>query len=140
MVYHPFLVPTCGVPQGGVESPLIWIFCYDICLTRLKYEKKCFSSTVYPMLESPSFDEMLSAALPIMIQLTSFMDDLARFYNSREDMIYGTNLITAFNKIVGIRADPNKSAYVAINCTRNEQIEVEGVQSATLNQNPNIDY
>jgi hypothetical protein len=55
------------------------------------------------------------------------------FYNSRDDMIYGTNLITAFNKIVGIRANPNKSAYVAINCTRNKPIEVDGVPISHAN-------
>jgi Reverse transcriptase (RNA-dependent DNA polymerase) len=34
----PAFAQTRGVPQGGVESPLIWILCYDICLARLRLE------------------------------------------------------------------------------------------------------
>jgi Reverse transcriptase (RNA-dependent DNA polymerase) len=49
--------PTKDVPQGGVESPLVWILCYDICLTRIKNEGKCFTSSVFPMQASPTINE-----------------------------------------------------------------------------------
>jgi Reverse transcriptase (RNA-dependent DNA polymerase) len=123
----PAFAPTRGVPQGGVKSPLIRILCYDISLARLRLEKKCFSSTIFPMLASPSLDEMLSGAKPLEIQLISFMDDLAIFYNNRDNMIYGTKLLTSFNKTVGIRANPSKSAYIAINCPNKEPIDIDGV-------------
>jgi hypothetical protein len=29
-------IPERGVPQGGVESPLLWILAYEICLTKIK--------------------------------------------------------------------------------------------------------
>jgi hypothetical protein len=51
------------------------------------------------------------------LQLTSFVDDLALFFNSREDMERGLTLLQEFNKIAGIRANPTKSVYCPINCS-----------------------
>jgi Reverse transcriptase (RNA-dependent DNA polymerase) len=106
--------PSRGVPQEGVKSPLISIFCCNICLYRFKQEGKCFTLTVYPMNPSPTMEILLGKTQFVKIQLTSFIDDLAIFFNNREDVIRGTELITSFNSIAGIRANPNKSAFIAI--------------------------
>jgi Reverse transcriptase (RNA-dependent DNA polymerase) len=42
-----------GVPRGGVESPLIWNFAYDIGLAGLKKENWPFKSVVLSPLSSP---------------------------------------------------------------------------------------
>jgi hypothetical protein len=52
--------PQRGAPEGGVESPLIWLTCYDICLARLRKENSPFSSSIYPMLHSPTLSALMS--------------------------------------------------------------------------------
>jgi Reverse transcriptase (RNA-dependent DNA polymerase) len=106
-----------GVPQGGVESPLIWNLAYDIGLARLKKENSPFKSVVFAPSAAPKMQELIDNATEIELQLTSFVNDLAMFFNSREDMERGLTLLQEFNKIAGICANPTKSVYCSINCS-----------------------
>jgi hypothetical protein len=104
--------------------PLIWIICYDICLTRLKQEDRCFNSTVFPMNASPTIETLLGKTQSVKIQLTSFMDNLAIFFNNCEDIIRGTGLITSFNSLVVICTNPNKSPYITYNWSNNNPFPI----------------
>jgi Reverse transcriptase (RNA-dependent DNA polymerase) len=105
-----------AVPQGGVKSPLIWNLAYDISLARLKKKNSPFKSVVFAPLAAPKMQELIDNATEIELQLTSFVDDLALFFNSREYIERGLTLLQEFNKIAGICANPTKSVYCPINC------------------------
>jgi hypothetical protein len=77
------------------------------------------------MQTSPTITGLVKYTNFINIQLTSFMDDLAIFFNNHEDSICGTNSIRSFSSIVRIHADITKSAYICINSPSNEPIFVE---------------
>jgi hypothetical protein len=59
-------------------------------------------------------------ATPINITLTSYMDDLALFFNTHTDLISGLETLSSYNNLVGIGANPAKSVYCAFNSTNNE--------------------
>jgi hypothetical protein len=61
--------------------------------------------------------KLIDNATEIEPQLTSFIDDLALFFNSREDMERGLILLQEFKKIAGIRANPAKGVSRLINCS-----------------------
>jgi hypothetical protein len=52
----------------------------------------------------------------IYIQLMSFMDDFAIFFNKCQEIICSTKLITSLHPIVGIPAIPIRSAFIATYC------------------------
>jgi Reverse transcriptase (RNA-dependent DNA polymerase) len=81
--------PVKGVPQGGVESHLIWQICYDICLARLRKENSVFSSSIYLMRHSPTLPALMSSSIPKIITVTSFMDDLILFFGDRDQLTLG---------------------------------------------------
>jgi hypothetical protein len=78
--------PLKEVPLERVESPLIWLICYDICLARLKKENSSFYSNIYPMLHFPTLPALISSSSHVTITLTSFMDDLALFFGVHDQL------------------------------------------------------
>jgi hypothetical protein len=61
-----------GLPQGAVESPLIWNLAYDIGLARLKKENSPFKSVILAPSAGPKMQELLDNATEIELQLTFF--------------------------------------------------------------------
>jgi Reverse transcriptase (RNA-dependent DNA polymerase) len=123
-----------GVPQGGVESPLIWNLAYDISLARLKKENSPFKSVVFAPSVAPKMQELINNATEIESQLTSFVNDLALFFNSREDMERALTRPQEFNKIAGIRANQTKSVYCLINCPNPLAVIVNNIAISPANQ------
>jgi Reverse transcriptase (RNA-dependent DNA polymerase) len=117
-----------------VESPLIWNLAYDIGLARLKKENSPFKSVVFAPSAAPKMQELIDNATEIELQLTSFVDDLALFFNSREDMERGLTLLQEFNKIAGIRTNPTKSVYCPINCLNPLTVIVNNIATSPANK------
>jgi Reverse transcriptase (RNA-dependent DNA polymerase) len=125
--------PQKGVPQGGIESPLIWLICYDIALSCLKAQSVSFSSTVLRLDPAHKIQLIVNNATPINITLTSYMDDLALFFNTRPDLISGLEMLSSYNNLVRICANPAKSVYCAFNSTNNEPITLGNQTIAPAN-------
>jgi Reverse transcriptase (RNA-dependent DNA polymerase) len=104
-----------GEPQGWVESPFIWLICYDICLTSLRKENSQLSSKIYPMLHCPLLHAFMSSSIPVTITLTSFMDDLAFSFGAHVQLTLGLQTLQKFYNILGIKANPAKSFYIPFN-------------------------
>jgi Reverse transcriptase (RNA-dependent DNA polymerase) len=107
--------PLKGVPQGGVESPIIWLISYDICLARLKKKNRQFFLNIYPLLHYPTLPALISPSTPVTITLTSFMDDLDLFFGDLDQLTLGLQTLQKFNNIVGTKANPAKSSYIPFN-------------------------
>jgi hypothetical protein len=78
--------------------------------------------------------ELIDNATEIELQLTSFVDDLALFFNSREDMERGLTLLQEFKKIAGFCAKPTKSVYCPINCPNPLAVIVNNIAISPANK------
>jgi Reverse transcriptase (RNA-dependent DNA polymerase) len=67
----PTFTPDRGIPQGGVESPLIWLILYDICLTKIKNESYGFTSHIILCLPNSGLETITRKSSYIDILMTS---------------------------------------------------------------------
>lgn len=104
-----------GVPQGGPESPLIFLLAYDIALTRLRQETHGYSiyskrnGTVVD-LNNPSLHLSTTS-----ICFTSFVDDLCLASSSICDLQNQCSIISSFNNLVGMSTNVSKSHFATKN-------------------------
>jgi Reverse transcriptase (RNA-dependent DNA polymerase) len=112
----PNFTPDQGIPQGGVESPLIWFISYDICLTQIKNELYTFTSHIIPCLPNSDLETNSRKSSCIDILMTLFIDDLCLFFNTKKQAEKAIKLVQEFNTIAKIRTNPTKSEYVVFNC------------------------
>jgi Reverse transcriptase (RNA-dependent DNA polymerase) len=112
----PTFTPDRGIPQGGVESLLIWLISYDICLSKVRNKLCGFTSHTIPCLPNFDLETITRKSSYIEILMTSFMDDLCMFFNTKQQEEKAIELVQEFNTIAKIRTNPTKSQYVAFNC------------------------
>jgi hypothetical protein len=70
---------------------------------------------------------MVDNATKIELQLTYFVEQLALFFNIREDIERGLILLQEFNKIAGICTNPLKNVYCPINCMNPSDVIINNV-------------
>jgi ribonuclease HI len=127
-----------GIPQGAVESPLMWNVFYDVCLTAVHNLALANRASPPPIpLPDPIGHrgvvgvELVAAAgmarqngvwsaplrtLAIKIVAgVAYMDDLALYANSGEELQEAADLVASFNALARIRANPAKGAVLALN-------------------------
>jgi hypothetical protein len=78
--------------------------------------------------------DFIDNVMPLEIQITLFVDDLAWFFDSKEDLEYGMMIVCDFNKIAGIRANPSKSVYCQINCSTPTAVVIDNVTIEPANK------
>ena len=100
-----------GIPQGGVESPLLWLLFYDPLLCRLKCETAGVTVAT-PIHHNPSDAPTIAA---YTIHATSYVDDLAYFAPTAFDLQKGLDIIKSFNDTFHITSNPEKSHLVILN-------------------------
>lgn len=104
------VVPARGVPQGGVESPLFFIICYDIGLCIIRDETKPFAACVPPDLEP-----LVAIEQPLLqVNLSAFVDDLAVLTGSLKDMVTAVAALDEFNILAGLRPNTEKTKLVCM--------------------------
>jgi Reverse transcriptase (RNA-dependent DNA polymerase) len=108
--------PDRGIPQGGVESPLIWLILYNISLIKIKNKSYGFTSHIIPCLPTSDLEIITRKSAYIDIFMTLFMDDLCMFFNTKQQAEKAIVLVQELNTIANIRTNPTKSEYIVFNC------------------------
>jgi ribonuclease HI len=141
-----------GIPQGAVESPLMWNVFYDVCLSALVTlaEANRAPPTPGPTLRTPPAPPtvrgvQLQAAAgmarrvntwqpPTRVLATTtlvavaYMDDAAFYASSRDELQLLVNLVAEFNSLARVRANAGKGAVLALTpgAGGHDQLEVNG--------------
>ena len=113
-----------GVPQGAVESPLMWNVLYDVLLCKVNEECPGIVLTArkgergnpeappsYKSAHLPSGEIVDETRLAAM----AFVDDAVFLAQNRGDMEQLVELVTSFNLMTGVRANASKGAMLVLN-------------------------
>ena len=113
-----------GVPQGAVESPLMWNIFYDVLLCKVNEECPGVVLTArkgergnpeapprYQPAHLPSGEIVDETRLGAM----AFVDDAVFLAEKRRDMEQLVDLVTSFNVVTGVRANASKGAMLVLN-------------------------
>jgi ribonuclease HI len=111
----PFFHPEKGVPQGAIESPLLFSICYDVCLVRMKCECSGYVARTNLNGGAKLSNSLLDRTIESRTILTSYVDDIGMVSSSREDLQKIAAISVSFNELVGIRTNFSKSKYVVFN-------------------------
>lgn len=95
--------PACGLDQGEVNSPLLWLVFYDTLLCRLN---RC--GVGYTFAADPDCAE---APQP-RVACGAFADDLTLVAQSRADLQRLTDLCASFFRLHDVAAHPGKTVHV----------------------------
>lgn len=102
-----------GIPQGGVESPLLWIIFYDPLIVRLQTECQGFS--LYQQLPSFTYTYNQLATPGQSLVACSYVDDLIIFTPSKVAMQQCLDILHSFNTNFGISSNISKSHLLVLN-------------------------
>ena len=102
-------VPTRGLPQGNIISPILWAVFYDSLLCRLDAE-----THGYELNENLSFTH------------TAFADDLHPMSDTEEDFQAQLDIINSFLKMFGMNMRPAKCSIVSTDNHLTQQFMVSG--------------
>ncbi|KAL7745940.1 hypothetical protein RI367_008749 [Sorochytrium milnesiophthora] len=104
-----------GLPQGGVESLLLWRVIYDPAFCAA--DEICLSVT---MKASYTIDVGNTEQHMEQVRVVglAYVDDSTWFSTSAEDMTRLLELVDDFNRVTNIRANPAKGAIMALNVPR----------------------
>jgi ribonuclease HI len=131
-----------GIPQGAVESPLMWNIFYDVCLAAVNSQFresiggirppiKGYPLTAAAGLRKNELGVPITPLKPIhtsWITSVAYMDDAAFFARSRKELQAIINLVDEFNSLARVKANPAKGAVLSINAP---SLEMEQPLKAT---------
>jgi hypothetical protein len=124
-----------GIPQGGVESPLVWNIYYDAGLCHIDKEFRSGTIATPTPITGITIKAYAgrhrnvdgSAAPPIRdlgtttISNIAFIDDVAFYAKTKTELQHMIDRTAEFNAISRIRNNPLKGAVLAINAAQNEK-------------------
>ena len=125
--------PQRGVPQGGVESPLWFILCYDAGLCALRSKIKPFQAVVPP---PPGTKPTPPGLTNLVVSVSSFVDDLAIVTGTVKDAEAAVKLMFAFNLLVGMRTNTSKSRLVCFGPSFTKKVITETIIETSLGPIP----
>jgi hypothetical protein len=95
--------PACGLDQGEVNSPLLWLVFYDTLLCRLNRRGAGYTFAVDPScVEVPQ----------LRVACGAFADDLTLVAQSRTDLQKLTDVCASFFRLHDVAAHPGKTVHV----------------------------
>lgn len=118
------LSPSRGIPQGGSESPLVFIIVYDIILSFLAKSNPGFEIILKRPSNFVPLDSYPKYVANCVIKHTSYVDDLCIVAPSRAVLQSLVNILNSFNSLVQFRSNPSKSHYVVFNGSGNDFLNI----------------
>src|SRR5581483_9719713 len=114
---EPFTI-RLGIDQGDTISPLLWRIYYDPLIKKIEDLKLGYNlDTKIP---TTCFGHWNQGK--VHISSISYMDDTTWFTNSKKKMKKILSLVESFANIAGLKINPNKSALLTINNTKQSNI------------------
>ncbi|KAJ1500839.1 hypothetical protein HMI54_010480, partial [Coelomomyces lativittatus] len=96
-----------GIPQGGVESPLLWNIFYDPLLCILNTSLTSYSlHTSLPQVDHPLHTPV--SLPPVTIKCLAYLDDLNIVTHSISDLTLGLDILSQFNSLHHLKSNPSK--------------------------------
>lgn len=123
-----------GLPQGGVESPLLWTLLYDPLLCRLKEDERFCGKMLRVVLPTAPIG-MPHAAEAIMEEIlkgASFVDDLILYAGSLPTLRIGVRIVESFSRLNLLVSNMSKAIIMAVNPRTNVS---GGIEFANLGPN-----
>jgi exonuclease III/ribonuclease HI len=112
--YHP----KCGLDQGGVECPLLWLICYDVLLAAVMDSGLGY---VFMRRNSLVDQRRLPALLqvadeePVHVPASAFVDDTNWYAPSKVNIEGILSIALAFFAMNAIEINPKKSELIVLN-------------------------
>lgn len=122
----PLFRAARGIPQGAVESPILFSLCYNIGLCRLKKETNGYKLHTHLPNSFIPFHNPLKNVISGSIHLTSYLDNIALVSNSRTELQHLVKISDSFNNLVNIATNPTKSVYFSKHTTETLPIRAGG--------------
>lgn len=116
--------PERGIPQGGCESPLIFIISYDVGLTVIQNTNPGLNMFIEIPKSATSFQNLNETILSCNLKHTSYVDDLCIFGDHILQLQTQVDTIHEFNCLVGFRTNPSKSKLVVLNAKQNYSLKI----------------
>ena len=133
------LIMHRGIPQGAVESPLMWILFYDVLLTQINRE--CHGITLKAFC-GERFDTSSAIRYLGQVKLAAmcYVDDAVFFAPNRLEMEKLIRIVDEFNTLTRVRANPSKGAIMVIHDATNNPLKIGNHEIPFIEGNDGFRY
>jgi len=110
--------PGCGLDQGGVECPMLWLLCYDVLLTAVMDSGMGYVfMRKNSLIEQRRLPRMFEAGeeAPLQVPASAFVDDTNWYAPSKANMDVIVALAIAFFLLNAIEINPKKTELIVLN-------------------------